>query len=198
MIEFKCSECGENLRVRDEAAGKRGKCRQCGTILRVPHAAAPTPTPSPPPTGSAHATGMDVPQQPSALAAELDKSLPIRWLNFYVYFRIPASIVLSVIYGLLIFALYSVDTTVALFALFALIFIAAYICLAVFLFVGLHRRRRWGWKLNWFLLGLDFLLGALGYPGRVIIHFFSVGVLAFGWLLPNVIYFKKRRHLFTT
>jgi len=36
MIEFKCSECGKQLRVKDDAAGKKGKCPQCGTVLLVP------------------------------------------------------------------------------------------------------------------------------------------------------------------
>lgn len=36
MIEFECSECGKQLHVKDDAAGKKGKCPQCGTMLRVP------------------------------------------------------------------------------------------------------------------------------------------------------------------
>ncbi len=36
MIEFKCSECGKKLKVAGDAAGKRGKCPQCGAMLRVP------------------------------------------------------------------------------------------------------------------------------------------------------------------
>jgi hypothetical protein len=36
MIEFKCSECGKQLRVKDDAAGKKGKCPQCGVTLEVP------------------------------------------------------------------------------------------------------------------------------------------------------------------
>ena len=43
MIEFKCSRCGKQLKVKDEAAGKRGKCPQCGTVLQVPDAS-PEPT----------------------------------------------------------------------------------------------------------------------------------------------------------
>jgi DNA-directed RNA polymerase subunit RPC12/RpoP len=35
MIEFKCSECGKQLKVQDNAAGKRGKCPQCGAYLLV-------------------------------------------------------------------------------------------------------------------------------------------------------------------
>ena len=42
MIEFKCSECGKLLRVKDEAAGKRGKCPQCAAILQVPNADPPS------------------------------------------------------------------------------------------------------------------------------------------------------------
>ena len=42
MIQFKCSECGRQLRVRDDAGGKKGKCPQCGTVLLVP--AEPEPT----------------------------------------------------------------------------------------------------------------------------------------------------------
>ncbi|MFW6106593.1 MAG: hypothetical protein ACOC8H_00360 [bacterium] len=36
MIEFKCSECGKQLRVKDDGAGKKGKCPQCRAVLLVP------------------------------------------------------------------------------------------------------------------------------------------------------------------
>lgn len=36
MIIFACSQCGKSLKVRDDAAGKRGKCPHCGATLRVP------------------------------------------------------------------------------------------------------------------------------------------------------------------
>lgn len=38
MIEFTCFNCGKKLRVRDEAAGKRGHCPQCETVIQVPQA----------------------------------------------------------------------------------------------------------------------------------------------------------------
>ena len=56
MIEFSCSQCGKQLKVQDEAAGKRGKCPQCGTALTVPEAdfvtlqAADQSAPPPPPS----------------------------------------------------------------------------------------------------------------------------------------------------
>lgn len=35
MIETSCPGCGKRLRVRDEAAGKRGKCPHCGAVVNV-------------------------------------------------------------------------------------------------------------------------------------------------------------------
>lgn len=36
MINCKCSECDKQFRVKDNAAGKKGKCPQCRTVLQVP------------------------------------------------------------------------------------------------------------------------------------------------------------------
>jgi len=200
MIEFKCLQCGKNLRVRDEAAGKRGKCPQCGETLRVPQeelvtleAADASPTPSPPPAANAHATDMDVPAPLPVLKAEADKHLPTRWLNFYVYFRIPVGIVLSVPSALALVASYSDDPTSVLLIL---TLEALLVCFCVFLFVGLHRRRFWGWRLNWYSLVLDVVLNPLGKGPAM--YFLCLVVGALLWFLPNAIYFKKRRYLFTT
>lgn len=55
MIELTCSECGRNLRIGDDAAGKRGKCPECGATLLIPQpevvileVADSNPTPPPP------------------------------------------------------------------------------------------------------------------------------------------------------
>lgn len=37
-IEVSCTNCGEDFRMKDLAAGKEFKCRSCGTTLRVPPA----------------------------------------------------------------------------------------------------------------------------------------------------------------
>ena len=43
-IRFLCPSCGKKLNVGDEAAGRRAKCPQCQTIVKVPgHPAAPPP-----------------------------------------------------------------------------------------------------------------------------------------------------------
>lgn len=36
MISFDCGNCGTQLRVDDTAAGKKGKCPSCGSVLDVP------------------------------------------------------------------------------------------------------------------------------------------------------------------
>ncbi len=36
MIEFQCLGCGKQLKVKDEVAGKKGKCPKCGAVLLVP------------------------------------------------------------------------------------------------------------------------------------------------------------------
>lgn len=37
-IEFECESCHQKLRVSDSAAGKRGKCKQCGHLNTIPSA----------------------------------------------------------------------------------------------------------------------------------------------------------------
>ena len=46
-INVECPQCGKKLRVRDEQAGKKGKCPGCGNVLVVPSA-----PPGPPPTAA--------------------------------------------------------------------------------------------------------------------------------------------------
>ena len=43
MIEFSCAHCGTLLRVSDSMSEKKGKCRECGEVLRIPTATKPTP-----------------------------------------------------------------------------------------------------------------------------------------------------------
>jgi DNA-directed RNA polymerase subunit RPC12/RpoP len=38
-IRFACPKCGRAIRTSDDAAGKSGKCNDCGTVLTVPRSA---------------------------------------------------------------------------------------------------------------------------------------------------------------
>ena len=70
--------------------------------------------------------------------------------------------------------------------------------LYLFNFIGLRGRTLWGWKLNWWILFVDWL----GYPlaTGAPLDSWEFGVLlvmsSFFWWVPNAIYFQKRLNLF--
>jgi hypothetical protein len=47
-IKFNCPKCGQELNVKDEMAGKQGKCPKCKSTVTVPTPAAPRPAAAPP------------------------------------------------------------------------------------------------------------------------------------------------------
>ena len=119
--------------------------------------------------------------------------LSVKWLDFYTYIRIPLGILFSII------SLFRASTMLAndpIALVFNLIFTVLGISLAMFLFIGLHRRRLWGWRLNWVVLVLEVVLVPLDSVDLTMYIIFLIAISLL-WLLPNAIYFKKRRHLFT-
>jgi|GEM_PF-2186820 len=125
---------------------------------------------------------------------ELRKSkleeVPTGWLEFYNYWLIPGGIFFNLIIAPLTI---QIEYPGVMF-IFGLI----WSILLAFLLYGLHKRRLWGWKLNWVVLVIGVLLNSLEYYTMGVIFYFVVlilGVLI--WVLPNYVYFKKRRHLFT-
>jgi len=41
MIRFSCTGCGKPFAVADDTAGRRARCKKCGTMLVIPEPAAP-------------------------------------------------------------------------------------------------------------------------------------------------------------
>src|SRR6476660_9932428 len=37
-IQVTCEKCGKQLRVKDEYAGRKGKCPACGAVIQIPQA----------------------------------------------------------------------------------------------------------------------------------------------------------------
>lgn len=60
-IQFKCGQCGQTLKVGDNAAGKRAKCPKCQSVVSIPEISDETadlgPVPPPPPPGKPNAGG---------------------------------------------------------------------------------------------------------------------------------------------
>ena len=147
------------------------------------------------------------PQEANAPREEqIKQELPTNWLNFYVGVRIPLGIGIAVIRGMAASyaALFGVGAFAAsaapevrAFGLSTLITTPFDICLAVLVFVGLRRRRLWGWWLNWFVLVLETLGRPLDMADNVTMYPVFLIAVALLWFLPNAIYFKKRRNLFT-
>jgi DNA-directed RNA polymerase subunit RPC12/RpoP len=66
-IEFACSSCQQTVRVSDAAAGKKGRCPKCGSILDIPMASSAAPAASAPAPARPKPTA--VPAKPAAAAA---------------------------------------------------------------------------------------------------------------------------------
>src|SRR3954468_11514150 len=70
-IAVECAHCGKQLKVKDELAGKKGKCPQCQKVIQIPAATAvavgagqggakKTPTKAPVATGSQGDSAEDI------------------------------------------------------------------------------------------------------------------------------------------
>lgn len=73
MIKFNCEGCGKPFSVKDEFAGKKTNCTQCGVALRVPPPKTPAPNSTPTVPPPLPATAQSV--VPNLTSVELDRSI---------------------------------------------------------------------------------------------------------------------------
>jgi hypothetical protein len=110
---------------------------------------------------------------------EINYFLGIKWLKFWNYISLPIGSYFT------IFWISKVpDYAEILGALSALQFILIY---------GLHYRYLWAWKWNWFIIITNLFLFSTGQTEEIIFRFL-IGTIF--WLVPNYIYWKKRKILF--
>jgi len=123
----------------------------------------------------------------------INSGIPVRWLNFYIYGRIPLGILFSIS-----FLMEIIDhmTKINLPFLYLTI-ITVDIIFSIALFIGLHKRKLWSWKLNWFVLGLEVITRPLFQTTNFNEYVIISGILIVVWFLPNLVYFKKRKTLFS-
>jgi len=115
----------------------------------------------------------------------VNKELPIRWLKFFTYIRIPLGIVMILI------------QTLSLKNFFVILINLLFCSYGGLVIYGLHKRKFWGWILVLILIVLETILLSLRYLEISLKFFFGYLIIVFFvWCLPNLIYFNKRKHLF--
>lgn len=122
--------------------------------------------------------------------------LPTRWLFFYTYILLPFNILFS--FGLPLaeqekLLEQGIRTQINPMVFVLIIIVSMFISFVIY---GLHKRRLWGWTCNWgFLVGTT-LMGPMNTAPNISTYFVAIMLLSVTYLLPNYIYFKKRRYLF--
>lgn len=115
-----------------------------------------------------------------------NQAIGTNWLKFYTYVKLPLDIS-SAFYVYRLFENKSLGLPVALaFAIFIAVVLA-----------GMLRRTNWGWKLNFGAIFVSTMPGLFasvlsGLSTKTI----GILVLALLWISANVVYFRKRKHLF--
>jgi len=119
---------------------------------------------------------------------------PMAWYKFYTYFRIPLGFLINLGQSL------SLKEQFEYISPYIEIFGYTMLGALIFLFVGLHKRKLWAWKLNIVILIIEIFMYPLqiefSYEYSLILYGIFVILLGFAWFWPNYTYFKKRIHLF--
>lgn len=188
-----CTNCGA------QQSSGANFCQSCGHRFKAAEAPVPAPPPAPiavvPVKVSATPPGV-LPAQPSSSSNPL-RPLGVKWLIYWAYIHLPFTGLIGVGIGVLL-----ATQTVWLGAIVIAI-CAPYLAASV----GIYKRAMWGWWLNWLTIALNSVNGLVpnsyktfGDPvtsevaGEFAIRLLFVSII---WILPNVIYWRKRRHLFS-
>ena len=136
-----------------------------------------------------------------------DQGFSTDWMNFYIYALMPFRVLHHVwMIGASLYMAYRIaDFAFPVFTVFTLSLDTVVLIALVPMTIGLMRRRHWGWLGNMILLilqplGFPVYLRARGTLAMPLSFRDLVFVLLFSvvWTVPNVIYFAKRRVLFTS
>ena len=111
---------------------------------------------------------------------------PTKWLTFYNYLWIPINALVGFFLALGMF-----ESNLGI-AIFLLVF-SILQCLVVY---GLHIRKLWAWKWNWVILIATYcfaLIPTQATAAEFIGRLLGATII---WMVPNYIYWKRRKHLF--
>lgn len=120
-----------------------------------------------------------------------------RWLKFYTYVFLPFTMLTSFVptlaqYDRLIEAGYKAELSPLTFV--PIVIWDIFICFVIY---GLHKRRLWGWTCNWIFMAMMILSSPMNFQKSFGAYIVAIILLSLIFFLPNYIYFKKRRSLFS-
>jgi hypothetical protein len=148
------------------------------------------------PVGSTVCANCGSEQGLEALTSDQAAPISTKWLNFWTYVHLPLGVVIGVPLALS-------RARSALDLLGTIIFEIPIIWLATATVFGLHKRKLSAWQLNWLCLLADVIGFSFARVGKVAgtekTATFVSALLMYSliWGIPNYIYFKKRRVLFS-
>ena len=124
----------------------------------------------------------------------MQNAIPQRWLLFWIYIRIPLGILMSLN-----------KVTNINFPSWYRSSVLTTIILSGFVFQGLRKRLKWGWRLNFLLLGIEaFYYLPMNFASKekagedyIIAYLIGLVICGVVWFVPNYLYFKRRESLFT-
>ena len=137
---------------------------------------------------------------------ELNESVPMKWLNFTKYFRLPASILVTFVYSVefLTNALQksTINNIYIFFSIVAQFILLALLCINLYCFIYQCKE---GYRLTLIMLCIQTIdnivstfdnLNSMNPITFFISFCFMFAIMAIIWIYPNYIYFKKRRFYF--
>lgn len=176
-----CSKCGNKLSTFDMFCSKCGKKISNKTITDIQE---------------------DEENDDDEIVEQFSENLPMNWWKFWQYCRLPVGLILSII------SLYSyTEITMTPVMLFVLMINVLLIVLLVLTLYALIAKKMMGYYLLIITLFLSTLCNTFmntfsnakdssDITEPCIVFLVSFGILCIIWILPNYIYFKKRRNLF--
>ena len=124
-------------------------------------------------------------------ATQSSPTLGTKWLSFWNYFCLPVGALADLV---MVFMSPHVIVKALCVVAFPLRIATA---------IGLHQRRRWGWNVNCVMIGwvsLFMLVPSQQYdngPLLAVVFGFRLLLTGLAWIWPNVVYWRKRRSLFS-
>jgi len=133
---------------------------------------------------------------------ENTQTLPMKWWNFFKYFRFPVSIL---IWGISLLTVCNnvSDIEFSWFSIILVLIPAIYMIFQIIVYINFIKKTKIGYKLLIFSLFVELVINSILYASSNSANFnFTQSIIIYSgiWTLifvyPNYVYFSKRKHIF--